>query len=375
MRASIESRDACRSPPLFDVAALRAIEAQAAQALGDELELMRRAGQAAWRELLEHWPQAQRMLVVCGPGNNGGDGYVLARHAHAVGPRGQRGAVARTLTAQRTGAARACADYEAAGGRIDVFDGRWTPPTWSSTRLFGIGLSRAPDARAAALIEAINAHAGAGVGAGRAQRHRRRSRQRTPVRPWSRDAHARIHRTQGGPAYRRSARSRAARWRWRRSAYRRRRIRGSRVRASACTPTTLTAGCGRARATATRARTAACCASAATTAGAGRSCCARRRRCAAARAGRGRDAASHVTALLARLPGSDGARGRRCGRRCAPLLERADVRRDRPRAGPGRVGARLARAASGSGQAAGARCRRAEPARRTTATRCAPMRS
>ena len=70
---------------LYDAAALREIEARAARALGDALELMRRAGQAAWRELLRQWPQAQRIVVVCGPGNNGGDGYVLARHAHESG--------------------------------------------------------------------------------------------------------------------------------------------------------------------------------------------------------------------------------------------------------------------------------------------------
>ena len=72
--------------PLFDVAALRKVEAQACAALGgDEVELMRRAGQAAWRYALEHWPQARRIVVACGPGNNGGDGYVLARHALVSG--------------------------------------------------------------------------------------------------------------------------------------------------------------------------------------------------------------------------------------------------------------------------------------------------
>ena len=72
-------RDRCRCTTPTP---LRALEARATRALGgDAFELMRRAGQAAWRELLQHWPQAQRIVVVCGPGNNGGDGYVLARHA------------------------------------------------------------------------------------------------------------------------------------------------------------------------------------------------------------------------------------------------------------------------------------------------------
>lgn len=44
--------------------------------------LMSRAGQAAFATLCEHWPQARSLAVVCGSGNNGGDGYVVARLAH-----------------------------------------------------------------------------------------------------------------------------------------------------------------------------------------------------------------------------------------------------------------------------------------------------
>ncbi len=44
-------------------------------------ELMERAGQAAFALLRERWPDARRILVVCGPGNNGGDGYAVARLA------------------------------------------------------------------------------------------------------------------------------------------------------------------------------------------------------------------------------------------------------------------------------------------------------
>jgi len=67
---------------LFDTAAARRIDAQATAALGgDGYLLMQRAGQAAWQCALQYWPQARRIVVVCGPGNNGGDGYVLARLA------------------------------------------------------------------------------------------------------------------------------------------------------------------------------------------------------------------------------------------------------------------------------------------------------
>jgi NAD(P)H-hydrate epimerase len=40
--------------------------------------LMQRAGAAVFRELKKHWPKAKNITVVCGKGNNAGDGYVVA---------------------------------------------------------------------------------------------------------------------------------------------------------------------------------------------------------------------------------------------------------------------------------------------------------
>lgn len=48
-------------------------------------ELMRRAGEAAFKVSLEYWPCAKKIAVLCGNGNNGGDGYVFARVAHQAG--------------------------------------------------------------------------------------------------------------------------------------------------------------------------------------------------------------------------------------------------------------------------------------------------
>ena len=141
---------------LYDTDALRALERRAAQAHGDDLELMRRAGQAAWRQVLEHWPQAQSMLVACGPGNNGGDGYVLATHALAAG-RDVR-VVRLAAHAPRSPLARhACAEYERSGGRIDAFDGSLPDADVLVDAVFGIGLARALDAESAALVAALNA--------------------------------------------------------------------------------------------------------------------------------------------------------------------------------------------------------------------------
>ncbi len=53
------------------------------------LELMQRAGKAAFNELTKQWPQVKNILVVCGQGNNAGDGYVLARVAIEAGKKVQ----------------------------------------------------------------------------------------------------------------------------------------------------------------------------------------------------------------------------------------------------------------------------------------------
>ncbi|PCK09423.1 MAG: bifunctional ADP-dependent NAD(P)H-hydrate dehydratase/NAD(P)H-hydrate epimerase [Alteromonadaceae bacterium] len=40
--------------------------------------LMERAGRAAFDQLLSLWPESRRLIVYCGGGNNGGDGYIVA---------------------------------------------------------------------------------------------------------------------------------------------------------------------------------------------------------------------------------------------------------------------------------------------------------
>lgn len=48
-------------------------------------EMMQRAGKAAMEFMHRRWPMAKKIMVFCGGGNNGGDGYVVARLAHERG--------------------------------------------------------------------------------------------------------------------------------------------------------------------------------------------------------------------------------------------------------------------------------------------------
>lgn len=70
---------------LYQNRQIRELEQLAIAAGIDEYQLMSRAGQAAFKTLLAHWPEAKAITVCCGKGNNGGDGLVLARLAHEDG--------------------------------------------------------------------------------------------------------------------------------------------------------------------------------------------------------------------------------------------------------------------------------------------------
>lgn len=71
---------------LYRAAQVRELDRIAIEARGiPGYTLMRRAGDAAFDLLRQRWPRARRIAVVCGGGNNGGDGYVVARLAREAG--------------------------------------------------------------------------------------------------------------------------------------------------------------------------------------------------------------------------------------------------------------------------------------------------
>lgn len=131
-------------PPraLYTAAQVRAFDRLAIENYGIAgVELMERAGQAAWSLLRERWPEARRILVLTGAGNNGGDGFVVARLAKAAGHEVrvvQLGARERLrgdalLNAQR---------WKAAEGAWDDFDGTLPPADLVVDAMLGTGLER-----------------------------------------------------------------------------------------------------------------------------------------------------------------------------------------------------------------------------------------
>jgi hydroxyethylthiazole kinase-like uncharacterized protein yjeF len=143
--------------PLYNAAGLRELDRLAIASGIPGYTLMTRAASAAWRQLRASWPQAASVVVLCGTGNNGGDGYVLARLALADGCNVrvlQQGEVGRL----RGDALTAHDDYRAAGGTVAAF----TPQALSGAdvivdALLGTGFERALDADWQALITAVNA--------------------------------------------------------------------------------------------------------------------------------------------------------------------------------------------------------------------------
>lgn len=120
------------------------------------MELMSRAGNAAFRHIRIKWPEAKSISVFCGSGNNAGDGYIIAGLAHAVGMNVVVYAVSDPEQLQDN-AETAYKDYIKAKGKVLPFD----PDTLVNTdiiidALLGTGLSKPVTGDFAQAIQWIN---------------------------------------------------------------------------------------------------------------------------------------------------------------------------------------------------------------------------
>jgi NAD(P)H-hydrate epimerase len=148
---------------VWTAAQVRELEQLAIQTLAvSDYDLMCRAGAAALRVLLHRWPAARSLAVVCGAGNNAGDGLVVARLAQAAG------CPVRVLLvvppARFEGAAaQAAAACRAAGVPFTPFDPRALQDADVIVdALLGTGLARSVAGDFRVAVDAINA-AGAPV--------------------------------------------------------------------------------------------------------------------------------------------------------------------------------------------------------------------
>lgn len=120
-------------------------------------DLMQCAAQACWRVLRERWPNAQNIHVVCGSGNNGGDGYEVARLARAAGREVELWQVGPTPT--QGAAVRAREAWLHCGGNIRTDSLDLSGAHLVVDALLGIGVSRPLQGEARAAVSAINASA------------------------------------------------------------------------------------------------------------------------------------------------------------------------------------------------------------------------
>lgn len=143
--------------PLFDASHTRAIE-RASLAVEPPHALMARAGLATARLARALAPHAPRVLVLAGPGNNGGDGLVAARLLHE---QGQRVLVHVFADPQRFPADAADAWLRATSVNVPMASPGQTlqlqPDDLVIDALLGLGTSRAPEGAMADAIRQVNA--------------------------------------------------------------------------------------------------------------------------------------------------------------------------------------------------------------------------
>ncbi|MDI5984502.1 NAD(P)H-hydrate dehydratase [Halomonas sp. M4R5S39] len=103
-----------RGRPLYRAEQVRELDRRTIAEEGDGFALMQRAAMAAWQGLKARWPGAGTVTVLCGGGNNGGDGHVLAALAAAEGRTVQR--ILLKAVDDLTGDARRAAEMASAAG-------------------------------------------------------------------------------------------------------------------------------------------------------------------------------------------------------------------------------------------------------------------
>ena len=140
---------------LWTAAQVRELDRRAIEERGvPGYTLMQRAGAAVFDAFVGRWPAARRLSVVCGAGNNAGDGYVIARLARQAGL--HTDVVAVVSPDRLTGdAAKAFADFAADGGEWSPWDGLLPGDGPVVDALLGTGIDRPVEGAFREVVDAI----------------------------------------------------------------------------------------------------------------------------------------------------------------------------------------------------------------------------
>ncbi len=144
---------------LYTAAQVRELDRRAIEDAGiDGYELMCRAGSALQQQVERGWPDASKITVLCGPGNNGGDGYVLGRLLRESEYDVQLLSLIDPDRLQGS-AQQAAADFRKTGGRINAYAGELPAETdLFVDAMLGTGLDRPVEGLFAQAIRQLNAY-------------------------------------------------------------------------------------------------------------------------------------------------------------------------------------------------------------------------
>ncbi len=135
------------SEAILTVDQMRAAEQAAMDSAASEWELMQRAGQGAG-QWVARMAAGRAVCVLCGPGNNGGDGYVIAEFLRA------QGNPVHVIAPKPPGSQTARTAREAFGGKV-LEEGELDAPVIVDC-LFGYGLSREVKGAFAVLLKELD---------------------------------------------------------------------------------------------------------------------------------------------------------------------------------------------------------------------------
>ncbi|HEY5207790.1 MAG TPA: NAD(P)H-hydrate dehydratase, partial [Roseiarcus sp.] len=146
-------------PELLTPAEMSKVDRLAISAGTPGIQLMERAGLAVADEAARLAKSRGRIAVLCGPGGNGGDGFVAGRLLHQRGYAVELGLLGRR-DAMKGDAALAASRYQ--GPILDTAALDFAQADCVIDALFGAGLTRDVDGEGKAIIERINAFKRAG---------------------------------------------------------------------------------------------------------------------------------------------------------------------------------------------------------------------